>query len=409
MIILKEKFAEGFNIASGCDTVPLQLVEGLRYKDKIEGIRLVGGLNLYTDKSPWDWCGYTGSDITKDKTINETLWNLKDFENYLNSRKYDIIHSHTRGEKLNEINKKFHRQSIPLIYTMHGMDSLSNPLDEEMFDEVDLITSPSIYATDKIIEKNKKYSKKTLAVPNSTNFTEYTYNSKVNELSENLRKKYAPNDEKLILITGRLQEDKGIYELGEAVTGLLDEGDNVKLMHAGIVFDEGDKKRLKRCFEEKGYGDKLILNGKIPENNEKMLAAIYQAADVFVLPSDGTYENMSVSALEALAMEIPLVASDQGGTYQVYISPGLGIGIKSRNVNSIKKGVGYVLDNYEQEKERAKMAREIIHRIYHTNFVSDLWVKIYEKLREDLPIVPDMPNDNYTQTIYKKLEDWLND
>ncbi len=409
MRILKQKFAEGFNIASGCDTVPLQLVEGLRYKEEIERIRLIGGLNLYTDEGPWDWCGYTGSDITKDKAVNKTFGNLEDLNNYLNSGKYDIIHSHTRGKKLNEINKEFHRRAIPIVYTMHGMDSLSNPLDEEMFDEVDLITAPSKYAADKITEKNKKYAKKTLAVPNSTNFTNYTYDPKVNELSEEIRKKYAPNGEELILITGRLQEDKGVYELGEAVLNLIEKGDNLKLMHTGIIFNEEDKIQLENIFEEKGYRDRLILNGKIPEGDEKSLAAIYKSADVFVLPSDGTYETFGLSALEALAMETPLITSAKGGTYQIYIEPGFGIGVQPRNVGSIEKGISHVINNYEQEKERAKIARKIIDKIYNTDFVSDLWVKIYEKLREDLPIVPNIPDDNYTQATYKKLEDWLND
>ena len=382
MNILVEKFGPGYEVSSGADTVPIQWVEGLKEKDSIDRIYLLGGLNLWTDEKPWSWAGYTLYGISKDSEERHTYWSPNDIFEAIKNEDIDVIHAHTRGKTLNNLNVALKsRKKIPLIYTVHGVDSLSNPLDRELFEIADVITAPSPYVADLI--KKLGYGDKVMWVPNSTDFYKYKHDEEVKKKSEEIRKKYAQNNEKLILITGRLQEDKGVYELAEAICELVNEGYNVKMIHAGIIFSEGEKDRLTNIFRSYGLESRLVLLGKIPEDDPKSLAAVYKAADVFILPSDGTYENCPMSALEALAMETPTIVSMVGGPKSVFVDYGLALGVKPRDKHSIKDAIRYYLDNEEKEIKRAKTASKVVEMFFSTEFVTDILVKLYTKLTQE--------------------------
>lgn len=378
MNILVEKFGERYSIAAGADTVPIQWVEGL--KNKVDTIYLLGGLNLHTDDKPWDWAGYTLDKFTGSGIEENTYWNVEDIWDVIKKEDIDVIHAHTRGRELNHINSKLKKEKgVPIIYTVHGMDSLTNPLDEEMFKIADVITVPSPYV--KNIMESRGYGDKVIWIPNSTDFHKYKNDPYVISKAMEIRANYCDSDgEKLILITGRLQEDKGIYELAEAVCELLKEEYKLKMIHCGIIFSEEEKKKLENIFKKHGFEDKLVLLGKIPEDKEKDLAAVYKAADLFILPSDGTYETFGMSTLEALSLGTPSIVSMVGGPKSVYVDYGLAIGVKPRDKDAIRDAIKYYLMNEEQEIERAKVASRVIEMFYSTDFVTELLLKLYERV-----------------------------
>ena len=391
MRLLVEKAGPEYIIGGGSDSVPLHMINYL--KPKISEIDLLGGLSKWTEIGPPEQ-GYTYTKINNNET--KTFWSIDEIREYLFSRNPDIIHSHTPGYKLDEYNKELDK---PYIYTEHSMSWIDE--DNYLFDDADLITTVTNYAAEEIVKKNpKKYGKKLLIVPNSTHFTNYRNNPTVINLSENLKKYYAPNNEKIVLTVARLQEDKGVFELSEAITELIEEGENIKFVYTGIVPDEDSKERMLNIFRSKNMEGKVVFNGKIPEGNEEYMAALYKCADVFALPSDGTFENFPVSLLEALSMETPSVIGNQGGPKEVFVDQGLAVGVVPRDVHSIKRGIEFIFNNYEQEKERAILSSRIIEKYYHTDFITDIWTKIYEKLINDKQTVLE-------SCPFKEVDKWL--
>lgn len=361
MRILMEKF--GTDVCCGSDYVPKELTEYLRRKN--QKITLLEGLNFWTDNN--GSYGYKVSDGSFEMKGND----LGEILDYVSIQDYDIIHSHTRSKKLVELNKKIKKHGTPLVHTLHGRDELTDDISLELMKHADLITTPSVYVMDEI--RRKFPEKKTIAVPNSTHFTDYKNDARVHELSEDFKRKLKTNpDEKIILCVGRLQEDKGIYETCEAVTELIGEGYNIKMVHSGPSFDSKEKEILESKF--RGYPNKLNILGFQPTD---ALPSLYKAADMFVLPSDMRFENMPVVALETLAMETPLIVSNIGGPKEAFVDPGFAIGVEPRDKNSIKEGIRYVFDNYDHEKKRAKVASQVIERYYHSDKISDVWMKIY--------------------------------
>lgn len=361
MNILIEKF--GIGVCSGSDSVPLELTAYFRKKN--HEIALMEGLNFWTDVPN----GHTykisnGSYELTGKSTDEIF-------DYISKEGYDVIHSHTRSRKLTELNKKKKDSGTPLIHTVHGRDELTHDIALEQMKKADVITTPSRYVMDEVREMFPE--KRTIAIPNSTHFTDYKDNAKVYEMSEDFKRKLKTNtDEKIILCVGRLQEDKGIYETGKVVTELIEEGYNIKMIHSGPCFDAKEKEKLEYIF--KNYPSKLQILGFQPS---EALPSLYKAADMFSLPSDMRFENMPVVGLETLAMETPLLVSNMGGPKEAFVDSGFAIGVKPRDKKSIKEGIRYVFDNYNHEKKRAEVASQIIEKYYHTNKISDVWLNVY--------------------------------
>lgn len=402
--VLMEKF--GVGISSGADTVPFSMRKELT-KNNLD-VYLTEGLNLWTDEAP-DGNGYHFSKYNPEKEFDNTYFDYKDLYRNICSNYYDIIHSHTRSKNLIKLNKNLKKiYNTPLVHTIHGMDSLYDEIDIEMMKMSDLVTSPSAYACEMIKYTHPWVEDKILPVPNFTDYTKYTYDKNIKEKAEKLKTETCQNGEKLILATGRLQEDKGIYEIADACLNLLDSGENVKLVYVGPDFyEEGAKEKIFLKFLDRGYQNKIMVRGKVPEEEEDELKAWYKAADIFVLPSDTQHETFGLTPLEALSMETPVIVSDVGGLKEIYVDSGLGIGVKPRNAKSIEKGIRYTLQNYEYEKKRAKTARSIVDKWYSPEIISNIWSRIYDRLNNEIVLNPSPNLDEYKPYWAEEIENFI--
>ncbi len=107
----------------------------------------------------------------------------------------------------------------------------------------------------------------------------------------------------LVGAVGRLSEEKGFEILIEAVERCIDRGMNLELWIAG----EGDlKERLDARMRSSRHADRLRLLGF-----QKDTPGLFEAFDVFALSS--LREGLPNVVLEAMAMEVPLVATRCGG------------------------------------------------------------------------------------------------
>ncbi len=117
---------------------------------------------------------------------------------------------------------------------------------------------------------------------------------------------------RVILYVGRVCEQKGSDVLLEAAAALKKRRDDVQLVVAGPIGQFGDRPDtagwVRRIAEVGG-----IYLGAVEESR---LAAIYNLADVFIMPTR-ILEMFGMAAVEAQACGKPVVASDCGGLREV--------------------------------------------------------------------------------------------
>lgn len=114
-----------------------------------------------------------------------------------------------------------------------------------------------------------------------------------------------PPNAPVVGTVGRRSPEKNLPTLVRAMSGLARERSNLAVVLAGEG-DEESRMSLRAIADSAGWGGRLHLPGRVDD-----LGSLLTSFDVFVLPS--LTEGMPLSLQEAMAMEIPVVATAVGG------------------------------------------------------------------------------------------------
>lgn len=111
-----------------------------------------------------------------------------------------------------------------------------------------------------------------------------------------------------LLFTGRLLPEKGLWEAAEAVRMLRDRGYDCELDIVGWqVPTDPVLKAFWAYVETLGIANQVRFLGYVPAG--PALAAVYQNADVFLMPTASQAEGFPRSILEAMGAGVPVVST----------------------------------------------------------------------------------------------------
>lgn len=148
---------------------------------------------------------------------------------------------------------------------------------------------------------------------------------------------------------------------------------NSSLWLVGGGTQEGDLRALvKRLNLQK----KIKFVGAVPNNEVPNYLASF---DIFVMPSM-VEEAFGVSALEAEAMEVPVVASNTGGVPEVVKDGETGLLVESKNPKALADAVTKLIGNGGLRKEMGKKGREFVLKNYDLNKNAEKMNELYSKL-----------------------------
>ncbi len=111
-----------------------------------------------------------------------------------------------------------------------------------------------------------------------------------------------------IIFVGRLVKIKNLKLLVTVLLDLFEKNENWDLL---ILGDGPDKKKCLKMIIKNDLKDRFHFLGY---KKQKDLKNYYGASDIYVLTS--TYDNFPNSILEAMAMSLPVIASNTGGVKQ---------------------------------------------------------------------------------------------
>jgi glycosyltransferase involved in cell wall biosynthesis len=102
------------------------------------------------------------------------------------------------------------------------------------------------------------------------------------------------------------------------------------------------------------------------------------AADVLLLPSE--QESFGLAALEAMACEVPVIASRVGGVPEVVTDGETGFLSDVGDVEKMAEDAARLLSNPDLRREMGKRARESALARYRTDIVIPLYIEFYKKV-----------------------------
>ena len=277
---------------------------------------------------------------------------------------FDVIHAH---DWLVAYSAKSLKQSfdIPMIATIHATEAGRN---SGIHDEIQRYINDTEWmltyeATEVIVNSNFMKCElqrlfglpfeKIDVIPNGISQT--IYDNVVKDYD--FRRKFASDNEKIILFTGRLVYEKGIQNLIAAMPKVLNGYHDSKLVICG---KGGMINELKEQVKFLGIENKVYFTGQL---NRKDICKMYKCADVAVFPS--TYEPFGVVAIEAMSAEIPVVVSDIGGLNEI-VEHGIN-GMKSYtgNANSLADSILSLLLNKQLCSNIVKNAKRKVKEVYN--------------------------------------------
>ena len=199
-----------------------------------------------------------------------------------------VAHSHMQPENISF--------NFPKIMQGKRLNNLLYHYMIWLYHQVDIVICPSHFA-EKLLRKYDKEIK-IAVISNGVNFNKF----KKQNYSRFIKKYNLNENDKKILYVGRLNDEKSVETLIEAMPYILKEYQNVQLeiIGKGNLLPE-----LKQLAKELHLQNKIKFFGYVPE---KELLMAYNACDIFVLPSIAELEGMVV--LEAMACAKPIIVSD---------------------------------------------------------------------------------------------------
>ncbi|HEY9829307.1 MAG TPA: glycosyltransferase family 4 protein [Stenomitos sp.] len=180
----------------------------------------------------------------------------------------------------------------------------------------------------------------------------------------------------IIGMTGRITSEKGYLELIEALAKLRVQFPNLHLLViGGQLSSERDtfQSQLRYLIQQQNLDQNVTFTGfrsDIPE--------LLGLVDIFTLPS--YREGLPRSILEAMAMELPIVATDIRGCREAVVDGQTGFIVPPRNSEKLAEALGELLADSKLREQLGKASRQRVEAEYNERFVFDRLASAYAEL-----------------------------
>ncbi|HWP81222.1 MAG TPA: N-acetyl-alpha-D-glucosaminyl L-malate synthase BshA [Bacteroidota bacterium] len=241
--------------------------------------------------------------------------------------------------------------------TLVGLEPSFLPVMKFSIEQSDGVTAVSRFLKEKTLT-NYGIEKEIEVIPNFIDTTKYRRIP-----SEEVRKICAPNSEKILVHTSNFRPVKRVQDVIR-IFDIVQKQIKSKLL---LIGDGPDRSACEHLCRELGIQHLVKFLGKQTE-----IVDLLSAADLFLLPSQS--ESFGLSALEAMACEVPVVSSSVGGLPELVVHGECGYIAEIGDIDRMARYAIDLLANPSKQQMFAKAARSRAMQ-----FESSKIVKMYER------------------------------
>jgi N-acetyl-alpha-D-glucosaminyl L-malate synthase BshA len=259
---------------------------------------------------------------------------------------------------------------LPFITTLHGTDiTLVGsdrsylPITRFSIEQSDGVTAISNYLRDRTL-KEFEIKRPIEVIPNFVNCDLYKKSA-----DEAARARWAPGGEPILMHLSNFRPVKRLTDVVE-IFALVREKIPAKLV---LIGDGPDRGAAEYIVRKKRLTKDVFFLGKQDHVQEKL-----GLADLFLLPSDE--ESFGLAALEAMACEVPILATNVGGLPEVVKHGVDGYLFEPRDVHTAAKYALEILTRPDRGRLMGQMARASARAKYCSNDIIPLYEAYYEKI-----------------------------
>jgi len=193
---------------------------------------------------------------------------------------------------------------------------------------------------------------------------------------ETLRRRFgiAPGEKCLITI-GHLIRSKGIWEFLEAFKILVERYPNLR----GLMVGHGaEREALEQAIRNAGLQHRLALTGLLERED---VGRVIKAADLMLFPTH--HEGVPDTVKEALAGELPVVATDVDGNPEVVLHEKTGLLVPKGDVPAMVEAVTRMFEDPAFARRTAVEGRKWVEAVFNADKNVYVLRDILERLAHD--------------------------
>jgi len=292
--------------------------------------------------------------------------------------KLDLIHAHyaiphaTSAYIAKQVLNDKHLRIITTLHgtdiTLIGLEPSFLPVMKFSIEKSDGVTAVSRFLKEKTIT-NYGINKDIEVIPN---FVDTELFKRMADT--NLRKTIAPNGEKVLIHISNFRPVKRVTDVIR-IFNLVVKKIPSKLV---LVGDGPDRSNCENLCRELQLGDDIKFLGKQAE-----LVELLSAADVFLMPSQS--ESFGLSALEAMACEVPVISSSVGGLPELVVHGETGYIAEIGDVERMAKYAIELLSNNTRREMFAKAGRKRAVENFDIDEIVGVYERHYERVLNTTP------------------------
>lgn len=264
----------------------------------------------------------------------------------LSENKTDYLHAHFADENLPFTAILSEWTGIPFGFTAHRYDILDDPLPVAQFsalaNQACAIVAVSEYFKRLMIKKFSLRSEQIYVAYNGISVKMFQPSHKLTKESSRLS----------LVNVGRLVPVKGQDVLLEALYRVRQQG---YCIHLQIIGNGPLDNELKAHAQRLNLADCVEFLG--PQSQD-LVRQYLNEADLLIMPSRS--ESFGVAVIEAMAMELPVIASNAEALPEVVVNHKTGLLFQTENPDSLAEAIIWMIQHPEQRLAMGKQGRETV-------------------------------------------------
>ncbi|MCA1632607.1 MAG: N-acetyl-alpha-D-glucosaminyl L-malate synthase BshA [Acidobacteria bacterium] len=259
---------------------------------------------------------------------------------------------------------------LPVITTLHGTDITLVGADRSYLP----ITRYGIAQSDGVTAVSNHLKQATAdtfqfdniaVIPNFICASDYSRRPRAE-----LREELAPDGEPLLVHVSNFRPVKRPVDCVEILARVRGRGVLARLVMVGDGSERSSAEHRARCLGVDAY---CTFVGKQPR-----IVDYLSVADVLLLPSE--QESFGLAALEALACEVPVIASRVGGIPEVVDDGLTGCLSEVGDIEKMSADAAHLLSHEDERREMGRRARASAVSRYSTDLVIPQYIEFYERV-----------------------------
>ena len=263
----------------------------------------------------------------------------------------------------------------PIVTTLHGtditivgQDPSFAPVVNYSINESDGVTAVSEYLRHET-ESRFSIDNEIEVIPNFIDTKRFRRLNK-----QHFKQVLSPDGEKVLVHVSNFRPVKRVADVVETFARLKQRGLKLKLL---LVGDGPDRMQVQRQTTELGLTEDVRFLGK-----QEPVEEILSIADAFMIPSGS--ETFGLAALEAMACEVPVVASNIGGLPELVVEGETGYLCELGDIDGFTDRLYALLTDDALQSRMAKAARKRAVDVFDINKIIPHYENYYQSVRENM-------------------------